>query len=157
MRETPEPKFLADENVAKLGKWLRILGYDVAYYSPATDAQLALIALREGRIILTRDRGFLERRMAERCLFIESQDAIEQFRQVMQTLGLKPQRDRLFTRCLSCNVPIEAISKAEVRSVVPDYVYEHHDEFHRCPACERLFWKGSHTENFHRWLQEVDA
>ena len=156
IEEPPNPKFLADENVAKLGKWLRILGYDVAYRSPATDAQLALLALREGRVILTRDRGFLERRMAEKCLLIESQDAVEQLQQVIQTLGLKPERDRLFTRCLSCNVLIVPIPKAEVRSVVPDYVYKNHNEFHQCPTCDRFFWKGSHTKNFQKWLREID-
>ena len=65
MTDAPSPKFLADENVGKLGRWLRILGYDVAYQSPALDAQLALKALRENRVILTRDREFVERRMVE--------------------------------------------------------------------------------------------
>ena len=51
MPDASDPKFLADENVGKLGRWLRILGYDVAYQSPALDAQLALKALRENRVI----------------------------------------------------------------------------------------------------------
>ena len=46
------------------------LGYDVAYQSPATDAQLALKALRENRVILTRDRDFTQKRqvyIGNRC------------------------------------------------------------------------------------------
>ena len=103
MTDASDPKFLADENVGKLGRWLRILGYDVAYQSPALDAQLALKALRENRVILTRDREFVERRMVERHLLLTSQDPIEQLKQVIQTFHLKLDRDSFFTRCLDCN------------------------------------------------------
>ena len=157
MRDVPSPKFLADENVGKLGRWLRILGYDVAYQSPALDAQLALKALRENRIILTRDREFVERRMGERHLLLTSQDPIEQLKQVIQVFGLKLDRDSFFTRCLDCNTPIESVPKAEVQSVVPAYVYRTQDQFHRCPTCGKLFWAGSHTTNFQGWLKRVDG
>ena len=149
------PKFLADENVGKLGRWLRILGYDVAYQSPALDAQLALKALRENRVILTRDREFVERRMVERYLLLTSQDPIEQLKQVIQTFGLKLDRNSFFTRCLDCNTAIESVPKAEVQSVVPEYVYRTQDQFHRCPTCNKLFWAGSHTANFQDWLKRV--
>ncbi|MYE90554.1 hypothetical protein F4X33_16340, partial [Candidatus Poribacteria bacterium] len=128
MPDASDPKFLADENVGKLGRWLRILGYDVAYQSPALDAQLALKALRENRVILTRDREFVERRMVERYMLLTSQDPIEQLKQVIQTFGLKLDRDSFFTRCLDCNTPIESVPKAEVQSVVPDYVYRTQDQ-----------------------------
>jgi uncharacterized protein len=155
MAKQPEPKFLADENVVKLGKWLRILGYDVAYQFPASDAQLAHLARREERILLTRDREFLERRIAEQCLLLKSQDTVEQLRHVVRTFGLKLDNNRLFTRCLACNVPVESIPKAEAESAVPTDVYQSHDEFHRCPNCDKVFWKGSHTRNFQKWLEEI--
>ena len=150
------PKFLADENVGKLGRWLRILGYDVAYQSPALDAQLALKALRENRIILTRDREFVQRRMVERHLLLTSQDPVEQLKQVIRTFHLKLDRNAFFTRCLDCNTPIQSVPKAEVRSVVPDYVYRTQDQFHRCPTCDKFFWAGSHTTNFQDWLKRLE-
>ncbi|MCZ6676959.1 MAG: Mut7-C RNAse domain-containing protein, partial [Candidatus Poribacteria bacterium] len=123
MADVPGPKFLADENVAKLGKWLRILGYDVAYQSPATDTQLALKALREDRVILTRDRGFSRRRIVEHCLLLTTQDPIEQFKQVIQAFNLKLNRNSFFTRCLDCNTLIQPVPKEKVQSAVPAYVY----------------------------------
>ena len=149
------PKFLADENVGKLGKWLRILGYDVAYQSPATDAQLALKALRENRVILTRDREFAKRRMVERYLLLASQDPVEQLNQVIQAFHLKLDHDSFFTRCLDCNTAIQSVPKAQVRSAVPEYVYRTHDRFHQCPTCSKLFWQGTHTQNFQKWLQQI--
>lgn len=150
------PKFLADENVGKLGRWLRILGYDVAYQSPALDAQLALNALRENRIILTRDREFVQRRMVERHLLLTSQDPVEQLKQVIRTFQLELDRNSFFTRCLDCNTPIQSVPKAEVQSVVPEYVYRTQDQFHRCPTCNKFFWAGSHTTNFQDWLKRLE-
>ena len=155
MTNVPTQKFLADENVGKLGRWLRILGYDVAYQSPALDAQLALKALRENRIILTRDREFVERRMVERHLLLASQDPIEQLRQVLQTFHLKLDHNSFFTRCLDCNTPIESVSKADVQSVVPEYVHRTQDRFHQCPSCNKLFWAGSHTTHFQDWFKRA--
>ncbi len=155
MADALDPKFLADENVGKLGRWLRILGYDVAYQSPALDAQLALKALRENRVILTRDREFVQRRMVERYLLLTSQDPVEQLKQVIQVFHLKLDCDSFFTRCLSCNTPIQFVPKADVRSAVPDYVYRTQDQFHRCSTCNQLFWAGSHTINFQEWLKRV--
>ncbi len=155
MTDSPGPKFLADENVGKLGKWLRILGYDVSYQSPATDAQLALKALRENRVILTRDRDFLERCMVEQCLLLASQDPVEQLKQVIRAFNLKLNHDSFFTRCLDCNTVIQPVPKAQVRSAVPAYVYRAQDQFHQCPTCNKLFWRGSHTRNFQKWLWEI--
>ena len=96
MSEQPDPKFLPDENVAKLGKWLRILGYDVAYESPAADAQLALRVLRENRVLLTRDFDFVKRCMVEQFLLLTSQDPLEQLQHVFQSFSLNPDRNSLF-------------------------------------------------------------
>ena len=42
-------------NVGKLAKWLRILGYDTLFINPIDDDELVEIALREGRVVLTKD------------------------------------------------------------------------------------------------------
>jgi len=140
-------KFLADENVGKLGRWLRVLGYDAVCYSLPSDAEIAARALKEGRIILTRDSDFLEKKMVERCVHLESINTGEQLRQVISELNLTPTEDKIFTRCVECNVPIEQIGKSEICSKVPTYVYQTQEIFYRCPDCEKIFWNGTHVEN----------
>ena len=148
-----ELKFIADENVCKLGKWLRILGYDVDYYSPSSDAELAGRALKEKRIILTRDHDFLEMKTAERCLLLESTNPIEQLKQVIDAFNLTPTEDKIFSRCVKCNVPIEQIEKTAVITKVPTYVYKTQEAFFRCPNCENIYWPGTHIENVKNKLE----
>ncbi|MDX6381183.1 MAG: uncharacterized protein QOI57_2207, partial [Rubrobacteraceae bacterium] len=57
-------KFLCDAMLGGLAKWLRAAGYDTYYARDGTDisdGSLVRMALEEGRVLLTSDRGFLER------------------------------------------------------------------------------------------------
>ena len=58
-------KFMADSMLGRLARWLRILGYDVAYEHAISDDDLIARALRENRIILTMDRELANRKSAK--------------------------------------------------------------------------------------------
>ena len=81
--------FVADCMLGRLAKWLRILGFDVLYFSKAEDPDLVAIARREGRVLLTRDTGLIERtaRRPDR-LFIRSVAWEDQVVQVLDEFGL---------------------------------------------------------------------
>lgn len=143
--ESHPPKFLADENVGKLCKWLRILGYDVAYYSPISDSELVRRALREDRTILTRDSRLIERKLAKKFLLLTSNDPMKQLVEVLSEFKLRPSQVQFLSRCIECNVPISPVEKSEVLNFVPPYVYETHDNFYRCPKCRKVYWAGSHV------------
>ena len=51
-----------------------------------------------------------------------------------------------FTRCLECNVPLREISIGEAAPRVPPRIARDFKEFHECPTCGRVYWKGSHYE-----------
>ena len=55
-------KFIADIMVGKLARYLRMAGHDVAYFNDASDDFILKTAMKEGRIVLTRDTLMLERR-----------------------------------------------------------------------------------------------
>ena len=57
-----QERFVVDVNVGKLARKLRLLGFDAAYHWTWTDEQIADIASREGRIVLTKDVALLKRR-----------------------------------------------------------------------------------------------
>lgn len=147
-------KFAADAMLGKLAKWLRLLGYDVFYSPEVDDDTLVEIALREGRILLTRDTHLLRRRQLPPYLLILSDNWEEQLVQAVLKFNLNMDSHRM-TRCVECNVPLETVSKDEVRYDVPRYVYRTHEHFARCPQCGKVYWAGSHYQRANDTIERL--
>lgn len=148
-------KFIVDEMLGRLTKWLRLLGYDTVYKTPTTDSALVNQAFKEQRILLTRDTHLVERKFIPRYILIKSDYYIEQLRQVIRDLDLKPDEALFFSRCILCNTPIEPISKGPVKTRVPPYVYKTQENFLHCPRCDKIYWRGSHIEMAMKKIKEV--
>jgi uncharacterized protein len=136
-------KFIADVMVGKLARWLRILGFDVVYSNKFEDDEIIRIAEAEDRLILTRDTGLISRRIKARWLFIASDHYQEQLRQVIETFSLR--EFHVFTRCIECNSPLNAVAKEDVFEKVPPFVYLTQNRFAMCPSCNRVYWHGTHA------------
>jgi len=147
------PKFVADVMVGKLARWLRILGYDVLYNNRFEDDEILQLAGAQGRIVLTRDVELHQR--AARSLLIENDDYQIQVRQVIDACGLK--EASLFTRCAECNTMLVETNREAVFLKVPPYVYLTQKHFAQCPACDRVYWRGSHADGIaakmKKWMQ----
>ena len=148
-----ELRFIADEMLGKLAKWLRAVGYDTAYFEGDGDSALVQQALQEDRIILTRDSGLVERKLARKSLLIKDDEPRKQFRQVVNELKLDV-KNGLFTRCLVCNRELFSVEKEAVRGKVPVYTYSTQSKFYECPDCGRVFWPGTHKDSM---LEVIDS
>ena len=146
-------QFAVDHMLVKLGKYLRILGYDAAWAPAVPTQELILQANREGRVFCTRNRRIAhEYPPPDRLLELASDDPVNQLRQVIDVCRLDPQA-RLFSRCIRCNRELYPVPAKElVRDLVHPHVYARHDRFYRCPACGTVFWRGSHVRNTCRKL-----
>jgi uncharacterized protein with PIN domain len=149
---TRRPRLIADAMVGRLARWLRLLGYDVAYERDISDARLVWRSRREKRIILTRDDGILLRRNV-RALFVRSDQWRAQLRQVMRNLHLRYDDKKFFSRCSLCNTPLKAVRKSTVRRRVPPVVYQNQERFSRCRQCRKIYWIGSHWNLLRRSLK----
>ena len=136
-----EMKFIVDGMLGRLAKWLRILGYDTAYFPHMDDDQLVRLARAEGRLLLTRDRG-LARRRGLQCLLIESDHLEEQLGQVLAELALTGEHP--FSRCPVCNTPLQKVKKPELEERVPPHIFRTHKDFSLCPNCDKIYWPGTH-------------
>jgi uncharacterized protein len=149
---------MVDENVAKLAKLLRLMGFDSVYFNGENDTQLVNTALKENRIILTRDTHIQERRPVTggkvKVILISADNIEEQIQQVTRELYLQDWI-RPFTLCLECNQPLAARSKEAVQDRVPPYVWQTQQEYGECPKCWRLYWKGTHWEAMTRRLEKL--
>jgi len=140
-KPSAEVRLLADAMLGKLAKWLRLLGYDTSYDPAWDDATIVRQARAEGRVILTRDRQLSERRGVQ-AVFLASDQLRQQMSQIMQALHLPPVQAG--SRCSVCNSELEPLHKSEARGRVPLYVWKTQDVFHRCPTCDRIYWRGGH-------------
>ncbi len=158
-RATEEPRFLVDVNVGRLAKWLRVLGYDTLFPAHEEDNELIRIGLRDSRIILTRDSGFMQRWVVTtgrlKVLLIRDDDLRSQFRQVVQYFNLSNRNG--FSRCIRCNELLIDFSRELAKEQVPPYVYRTQQEFMRYPICQRVYWRGTHWANMDKELTQLQA
>jgi uncharacterized protein with PIN domain len=140
--------FIADVMLGKLAKRLRLLGFDVLYESTFDDNEVIRLALEQNRMILTRDRALAQRPLAANHLLIKKDAVDEQLEQVFSEFTI--QSAEPLSRCSRCNSPLQKLSRDDVRDRVPRYVYERYASFWQCPSCERIYWKGTHTERMKR-------
>jgi len=146
-------KFIATTELGRLSKWLRILGYDVAYETSNQKAKISLKSLREDRIILTRNLHFFKP-TSHKVLFVKSTNYKDQLKQVIKDLNLKINKDNMFIRCVMCNEYLREIAKDRVKDKVPPYVFKTHNDFMQCKECQRIYWSGTHWLNVDKILED---
>ena len=150
-------KFIVDHNVGKLAKWLRIMGYDTLFFNGRNDANMIAIALAEGRAILTRDTQIMKRRVVTsgqlKAILIKSDEPEQQMQQVIATLNLDCQC-KPFTICLECNEPLLERTKQQVKDLVLPYVFQTQSQYMECPACHRIYWRGTHWQAMTKKLEQ---
>ncbi|PIP07100.1 MAG: hypothetical protein COX51_07380 [Syntrophobacteraceae bacterium CG23_combo_of_CG06-09_8_20_14_all_50_8] len=146
-------KFLTDGNLGKLSKWLRILGYDTLLHRGNIDLACLMNAQKEGRVVLTRKQALSCRQYAGRLLALRHDRVDEQIGEVFEKLSLHWKPERFFSRCVKCNVELEAVAKEAVAHIVSDYVLENSSAFRRCPSCGGIFWPGTHKDNMLRFIR----
>lgn len=147
-------KFIVDCMLGKLGKWLRILGFDALYMNKAEDRDLLFLARREKRTLLTKDHELLRSAAGLPRLLVESDSWPEQLAQVLEAFKLRGQA-RPHARCLTCNVRLRRIPKKSVRNLVPPFVFARASSFAACPACGRIFWPGTHYRDMDRTIDRI--
>ncbi len=156
LRPQPLPgyRFIADTNVRKLGVCLRQLGFDTMLADGLRDNRIAAIAGCQRRILLTRDRGLLKRKIVEFGHLVREKSPPAQLREVVTLYGLRGSI-KAFTRCLRCNGMLVPVAKEEVLPLLEPLTRLYYEVFHRCSSCGRVYWSGSHREKMGRELDDL--
>jgi uncharacterized protein len=141
----PRPRFVCDVHLGTLSRRLRLLGIDTLYDRTWDDVQLATIAAREDRILLSRDRGLLKRRAVAHGYLPRSDDPDEQTVEVAHRFALGPHVAPA-TRCVHCNGDLVPVDRDEVASEVPPRTLAAIDRYARCTGCGQVYWPGSHLD-----------
>ena len=136
-------RFLCDEMLSGIARWLRAAGYDTATAAPGErDRPLLERAAAEGRIFVTRDRSILQIRTPGQVW-------------LLLRAGLEPEARELavkgvdwlhapFTRCLVDNTPLQPASQEDLQRM-PEESRVMPGPHRVCPECRRVYWPGSHV------------
>ncbi|HSG24098.1 MAG TPA: Mut7-C RNAse domain-containing protein [Azonexus sp.] len=148
VRELPQRiQFVADAHLGALARRLRMAGFNTLYRNDYEDREIAEIAERENRIVLTRDRDLLKHRVIIHGCYIHAMKPPQQFYEVMRRLNLTLQQQP-FTLCIVCNLPLRQVTKEAVVANLPLSVRSNpnYEKFTTCDCCGRIYWKGSHWQ-----------
>jgi len=137
-------KFICDDNLGKLAKFLRLLGYDTYFDPTIENARLIAIALKENRIVLTRDRRILAKIDPAKLMHIDCDDPEKQLAKVFHRFGLIIDDKAMFSRCLVCNELCRNAAADEIADRVFPFILKTQSRFHQCPSCHRIYWQGTH-------------
>jgi uncharacterized protein len=146
------PLFAVDIMLGKLAKWLRLMGFDTFYSNTAEDDFLMDLALKEERILLTRDRILVER-MGNSAYFVQNILLPEQLKEVATEFQLS--HFHLPGRCSVCNGILVSISKSGIEKQVPPYVFQTQEDFFQCERCGKLYWEGTHIRHIEEMISET--
>jgi uncharacterized protein with PIN domain len=147
MQNIPDKmRFLCDEMLKGLARWLRAAGYDTEVCgSGIPDRTVLEHAVNDGRILITRDHKLMEFRDAgNTVIWLDCNDtascAVALSNKVQINWLLNP-----FSRCLQCNALLIA-ADAEKMTRVPEESRKLANPLMYCPACDKVYWEGSHVD-----------
>ena len=133
-----------------------MMGYDTLFFNGSDDSGMIATALAEGRVIITRDTQIVKRRLVTsgrlRAILVNSDEPELQLQQVVAALSLDT-RFSPFSICLECNQLLVERSREQVRERVPPYVFKTQEQYRECPACHRIYWRGTHWQSMTRKLE----
>jgi uncharacterized protein with PIN domain len=148
-------RFICDDNLGKLTRYLRILGFDTLFYSTISDPDLLRIAALEERLLFTRNHNLSAKIHPFGIQIIDHDDPLEQLKIVVTSLDLQIYPANLFDRCSRCNARCVQVDKSQITDEVFPYILKSHDNIKQCPTCKRYYWKGSHYKNILDTLKNI--
>lgn len=151
LRSLRPPRFICDVHLGRLARYLRLAGFDTLWRNDYADAELAELSAAQRRVLLTRDRRLLQRRIVTHGVFIRSTQARQQLADLCQRLDLLPLFQPL-TRCPRCNGRLAAVDKAAIAHRLAPKTRRYYHRFSRCDTCGQPYWQGSHHRRISRLL-----
>ncbi len=151
------PRFLCDEMLGGLCRYLRAAGYDTLFANNGHQDRVWLRQCHEeGRYFLTQDLLVSEHKAARDVAFILPQGELDELAALLDARFHLDWLGHSFTRCLMDNallVPADAATAAQV----PEDARWPDQPLRMCPACGRVYWQGSHYKRMRARLAKWQA
>ncbi|MEM4717590.1 MAG: Mut7-C RNAse domain-containing protein [Desulfurococcaceae archaeon] len=152
-----DPRFIVDNMLGTIARWLRMIGYDTLYERYSEDWQIIRRAELEDRVIITRDKALHNKALRHglRCVFLWESTMPDRLAHIALVTGIRLNVDFNKTRCPEDNTLLEKVEKEKISNNVPPRVYKLHSDFWRCPKCGKVYWIGRHWRHIELTLREA--
>ncbi len=154
LRPPNGPRFVLDLHLGRLAVYLRMLGFDTLYRNDFPDEELAEISEAERRWLLTRDRRLLMRSAVTYGYWVRPKEPAGQLMEVARRFHLAGQITP-FKRCMRCNGLLRPVPKSEIIDQLLPLTKKYYEDFHICPDCGQIYWRGSHYERMQALVEQV--
>jgi uncharacterized protein len=148
-----KPWFIVDANLGRLARYLRLLGFDCLYRNDFADQSIAEISCKTQRIVLTRDRKLLKRKIIVYGYYVRTDIPKAQVRETLNRFNLYRSLAPL-TRCTHCNEKLISTGKPAIAHHLKPLTRQYYDKFLICSGCNRIYWQGSHSTRIKRLIEE---
>jgi len=145
-------KYFADAPLGKLVRLMRLLGLDVHYDRKITGLEFLETALKEKRILITRNRQLLMPNKVTHGYCIHSNAPYQQIKEVVRRFDLKQQL-KPYTRCSICNSKLKKVAKKGIINLLEPLTKKYYDNFNHCPECGKIYWRGSHYQSLNKLIE----
>lgn len=138
------PRFLCDEMLGHLCRYLRAAGYDTLFDTNGLpDRELLRQCKVQGRYFLTNDQLIIEHKAALGVAYILPNVELDQLAAIVGKHFHLDWISHAFTRCMEDNALLLPVNDAYLQRVPLD-VRKTEKLFSYCPNCARVYWRGSH-------------
>jgi uncharacterized protein with PIN domain len=135
-------RFLCDEMLGRLARYLRAAGYDTTQAAGgAADGALLAQARREGRRFVTCDSRIVLHRSAGGVAIVLPRGTLDELARALSAAAGVDWLHRPFTRCLVDNALLTAATATDRVRIPGDVAI---GAARACPSCGRAYWAGSH-------------
>jgi uncharacterized protein with PIN domain len=145
-------KFLLENNLARLAKWLVFMGYDAKVMEGSVS--LREVVKESGRVFITTSRRWYELCSSKGLkVVLVPRDSWElQLCSLVKQLNLRT--ELLLNRCPFCGEALVP-ARGELLQRVPPKALKTAKDFTYCQECDHLFWKGIHYERMKAMLESA--
>jgi uncharacterized protein len=154
------PRFIVDAMLGDIVRKLRIFGFDTLYMKDTSDSSILEMAMRENRIILTRDKELFRRvvKAGAEGVLMEQYDQIDNIANTLLKYGVRSLSFNPRTaRCSRCNGILALIKASDLEGAIPNKILEMHHDFFQCSHCNNIYWEGGHVNRLNLLAQRINT
>jgi uncharacterized protein with PIN domain len=143
----------ADAMLSRMGRWLRMLGFDTEIADVETPDKDVIKAVGD-RALITRDKLLYQRAKSRRvkAYYIHSRTVREQLHEFFSLTGTETHFPEN-SRCSLCNGVLKRVDREE--TYAPKNVRS--ERFWKCGDCGKSYWQGSHWAKISKIAEELGA